>query len=80
MTGRFTSFVNITKMLILVRKEGKEWEDACEVVWSDVTGICWLRDGSCRGSVCGADMWVKVFTRALGWHAVLKNAEIWAVV
>ena len=38
-------------------------EDDSNVVWSEVAGLCGFRAG--RDDVCGAGMWIKIFTQAL---------------
>ena len=47
----------------------KEWENEEGVVWPDVKGIYGFWGGSVRVFGCGASMWVKVFTLALGWQS-----------
>ena len=42
-------------------------------VVGDVTRNCGFWDDNCRKNGCGAGMWVKMFTQALGWHTVLQK-------
>ena len=46
MTGRCRFSGNITKMLTLGRKGGRE--ENSKLAWSEVTGLCGFWDGSCR--------------------------------
>ena len=80
MVGRFVSFVNTTKMLMPRPNTGqtvneKNGRILVIRVWSGVTGICRFCDGSCRACGCGAYMWVKVFTHALGWFTIHERDE-----
>ena len=46
--------------------ERKVWEDAGDVVWSGVSGICGFWDGSCRACGCKCSLMLLVgipFTR-----------------
>ena len=37
-----------------------EWVDTANVVWSEVTGLCGFRDGSCESGTCGAGTVIRV--------------------
>ena len=67
-------------------KEADEWagkrprclkEDETNVVWSDVTGICGFLDGCFRDDVCGAAMWINMFTPTLGSPPQKMRPSAW---
>ena len=54
-------------------KDLKKWVAIAHVVWSEVTGLCGVWEGSCENGTRGAGLMIQIFTKAVGWVPIHKK-------